>query len=143
MKSGKKTVYYDAECPMCQAFQSKVVSSKQSDKFTFVDVNTGSLPAEISKEVALQQMHVVDEYGVVYKNSDSVLAVLHEYKNVRWLVHIGRLPVLRNILRIGYKWVARNRYSIFNPSVRFWCLKLPIVVFFIVGLYVLVRFIFS
>jgi predicted DCC family thiol-disulfide oxidoreductase YuxK len=133
MNSSQKTVYFDGKCPMCQAFQSSVTTSKQSDKFTFVDVNTGPLPADISKESALQQMHVVDEHGRIFKNADSVLAVLDEYKNFRWVVVIGRLPVIRTFLRIGYSLVAKNRYLLFGSAALRWWLKLAIVVI-VVGL---------
>ena len=87
---------------MCQAFQSSVTSSKQSAKFTFVDVNTGSLPAGVSKGSALQEMHVVDDHGAVFKSANSVLAVLDEYHNLRWLAVIGRSPFINSILMIGY-----------------------------------------
>jgi predicted DCC family thiol-disulfide oxidoreductase YuxK len=131
MKSGTKTVYFDGECPMCQAFQSSVTSSKQSAKFTFVDVNTGSLPAGVSKGSALQEMHVVDDHGAVFKSANSVLAVLDEYHNLRWLAVIGRSPFINSILMIGYRWTAKNRYFLFGSAARLWWLKLLVVVGFL------------
>jgi predicted DCC family thiol-disulfide oxidoreductase YuxK len=134
MKSRKKTVYYDGECPMCQAFQAKVGASNQAEKFTFVDVNTQTLPSDISKEQALQQMHVVDANGIVYKNADSVLAVLDEYKSLRWLARIGRLPIINSFLRVGYRWVARNRYSLFGATAQLWWLKLVVICGLLLGI---------
>jgi len=116
---------------MCQAFQSSVTSSKQSAKFTFVDVNTGSLPADISKESALQEMHVVDDHGAVFKSANSVLAVLDEYQSLRWLAVIGRSPFINSILMIGYRWTAKNRYFLFGSAARLWWLKLLVVVGFL------------
>lgn len=134
MNQPKKTVYFDGECPMCQAFQGSVSSSTQGEKFTFVDVNNSPLPAGITKEAALIEMHIVDENGTVHKNANSVLEVLSEYKNLGWLVSLGKLPFINTLLRLGYSLVAKNRLFLFGEASRIFWIKILATLGFIAGL---------
>lgn len=134
MNQPKKTVYFDGECPMCQAFQISVSDSTQKDKFTFVDVNNSPLPEGISKEAALTEMHVVDENGAVHKNANSILEVLGEYKNLGLLVWLGRLPGVNQLLHFGYSLVAKNRLFIFGASSRIFWIRILASLGFIAGL---------
>ncbi len=112
----KKEVYYDGSCPMCTALVGKVSHSKKGAEFVMEDITKGSRPQHTTFEEVNKEIHVVDESGKVHKNADAMLEILHSYPQWRWLVWLGRLPVMRHILYIGYGIISRHRHSLFGKK---------------------------
>lgn len=115
-KNGRKTIYYDGSCPMCVSIIKKVDGSTQKEKFNPKDITKDKLPQNITKTAAEKEIHVVDENGKIYKNAEAILKILEEYPKWKLLVKIGRLPIIKQLLPVGYKLVASHRHSIFNPA---------------------------
>ncbi|MDQ3075722.1 MAG: DCC1-like thiol-disulfide oxidoreductase family protein [bacterium] len=130
----KQTVYYDGGCPMCTVLMEKVTNSDQSTAFDFNNVENDSLPESIKKEEAEKEIHVVDEYGKIYKNSDAIFQIFSQYPNLKFLSKLGRLPIIGDISQLIYKFVARNRYFIFGKAARVFWLKVIVVFGLISGL---------
>lgn len=135
-KQGKqpKTIYYDGDCPMCIAIVDKVDDSSKKETFAPKDITKKSLPKNITQEQAKKELHVVDANGKVYKNIDAVLKIVEEYPQWKFLATIGRLPIIKQILAIGYKIVAANRHFLFGPASRIFWLKTVVVAGLIAGL---------
>ena len=112
----RKTIYYDGSCSMCASIIKKIDRSSQKEKFNPKDITKDPLPQQISKNAAEKEIHVMDENGRVYKNAEAILKILEEYPKWKFLVWIGRLAIIKQILPIGYKFVATHRHSLFNPS---------------------------
>jgi predicted DCC family thiol-disulfide oxidoreductase YuxK len=112
----KKTIYYDGSCNMCNAIIKKVDNSSQKEKFNPKDITKDTLPQNISKSAAEKEIHVVDENGKIYKNAEAILKILEEYPKWKLIVAIGRLPIIKQILPIGYKFIASHRHSVFNSA---------------------------
>lgn len=106
----RKTIYYDGSCEMCNNLIRRVDNSKQKDKFDLKDLTKDPLPQNITKAAAEKEIHVIDENGKVYKNAEAILKILEEYPKWKFLVAIGRLPMIKQILPIGYKLIARHRH---------------------------------
>ncbi len=114
------SVYYDGSCPMCTAFVG-ATAAKDETLFALHDVIIDSLPADFTREAVLKEMHVVGADGTVYTNAEAILQILDTVQYWRRITWIGRLPVVRNVLPVGYGIVARNRHFIFGPASRlFW-----------------------
>src|SRR3989344_4806837 len=135
----KKTIYYDGSCPMCTVIIGKVDDSLQKGKFNPKDITKESLPQNFTKEQVEKEIHVVDSDGKVYKNAEAILKILEEYPRWKFLAKIGRLPVIKQLLPIGYKFIAANRHFIFGPASRIFWLKIVIVVGLIAGLLLSVK----
>jgi predicted DCC family thiol-disulfide oxidoreductase YuxK len=114
----RKTIYYDGSCRMCTAIIKKVNDSSQKEKFNPKDLTKDPLPQNITKTAAEKEIHVIDENGKIYKNAEAILKILEEYPKWRFLVAIGRLPIIKQLLPIGYKFIASHRHSIFGYSSR-------------------------
>lgn len=130
----KKTVYYDGTCPMCTVVLKSVNGSSQKEKFDSRDINAGQLPQNIKLADALREIHVVDQNGKIYKNVEAILKILEEYPRYKVLSKIGRLPIIKQFLQIGYKVVAVNRYFIFGSGSRIFWLKVVLGASLISGL---------
>lgn len=131
---GKSVVYYDGSCPMCVAFVGTVDQSSKKDKFILKDITKETaLPEGLTREAVWKEMHVVVD-GKVYKNASSILKILEEYPLWRPFVWIGRLPIIRSILPIGYNFIARHRHAIFRPNSRTYWLKVTGLSVVLIGL---------
>ena len=108
----KKTIYYDGSCQMCKSIIRKVDNSSQKEKFDPKDLTKDTLPQNISRSAAEKEIHVVDENGKIYKNAEAILKILEEYPKWKLIVAIGRLPIIKQLLPIGYRNIAANRHSI-------------------------------
>lgn len=119
--SGQTIIYFDGGCPMCTALTSKIENSEQKLNFEQKDINTSSLPEGLTKDQVLKEIHVVTSDGVIYRNSEAIIKILEQYPKLKFLATFGKLPIVRNILPIGYGIVAANRHFIFGEASRvFW-----------------------
>lgn len=121
MKQGQ--VYYDGDCPMCTAFVGKLDATFKKRNVRAVDVNTGELPKGIEKRDALQEIFVVEEDGSRYRNAEAILRILALNPKLKFLPKLGRLPGVKQLLPIGYNFIARNRLFIFGPASRIYWVK--------------------
>ena len=108
----RKTIYYDGSCRMCNAIIRKIDDSSQKEKFNAKDITKDPLPPNISKSAAEKEIHVVDADGKIYKNAEAILKILDEYPKWKFIVKIGRLPIIKQLLQIGYRLIAANRHSL-------------------------------
>jgi predicted DCC family thiol-disulfide oxidoreductase YuxK len=112
---GKKvSIYYDGDCAMCTALMCKIDASGKRQSFSPKDITKDPLPQNLSHAEAMKEIHVVDNDGKMYKNAEAILKILEQYPRWRWLVWIGRLPIVKQILPIGYNVIAANRQWLFG-----------------------------
>ena len=114
--SPKIHIYYDGTCRMCTGVMNTLNTSSRAAAFQGVDATKEVLPSHISHNAAMKHMHVVDEEGRTYVGSEAFLRILSEYPRWRWCARIGRLPVLKQMLDMGYWLIARNRYWLFGRN---------------------------
>ena len=110
MENSQDQVYYDGSCPMCTAIVERIKTSSEGEKFTLKDIKKDQLPIGITKEAADKEIYVVGGDGRVYKNAAGILRILERYPAWKFWVWLGRLPVIRNILPLGYWLVSTNRH---------------------------------
>lgn len=132
--SEKKTIYYDGSCPMCTVIIGKVDGSIQKEKFNPKDITKELLPQNFTKEQIEKEIHIIDFDGKVYKNSEAILKILEEYPTWKFFAKIGQLPVIKQLMLVGYKFIAANRYFLFGPASRIFYLKIVVVGGLIAGL---------
>ena len=64
MSKNRKTVHYDGTCDFCKV----VVSKLDTNKVRLSDASRSSLPKGITKKQAMEEIHLVDSDGKIYKN---------------------------------------------------------------------------
>lgn len=110
--TGQSSLYFDGECPLCRAFTAGHVPA--GGTITPHDIRREELPAGLSRADAEQEIHLVDENGVVLHNIDAILAVVE--RTGRWplLPFLARIPGMRWVMRMVYRVIAANRYRLFR-----------------------------
>ncbi len=131
--SKKLTIYYDGSCPMCTAFVADVVKKTNIDLIA-KDITIEVLPSGITTEAVQREIHVIDDEGTVYKNAEAILVILDDVNKWERFTWLGRLPLIKKLLPLGYNIVARNRHFLFGHLSRLWWLKLVTVLGLIAGL---------
>src|SRR5436190_8594228 len=116
----KTTIYYDGQCAMCTAIMSQVRASEQHGEFQLRDMHADpAMPFD--KAAVAREMHLVDAEGGVYRGAAAILEILGRYPRWAFVAGIGRSPLLRPLLPLGYGIVALNRRFLFGPASRiFW-----------------------
>ncbi|MEK7588855.1 MAG: DCC1-like thiol-disulfide oxidoreductase family protein [Patescibacteria group bacterium] len=133
--SSKQEIYYDGDCPMCKVIIEQVQTTKEGDEsFNTNDFNHSILPLNITKEEVEKEIHVIDEKGVVFKNIDALIQILAVYPKYDFLVKIIKLPVIKQMFQIGYKFIALNRRFIFGEAKRIFWLKIVVILGLLSGL---------
>lgn len=129
----KSAVYYDGSCPMCTVIINKIDNSSKGEKFLMRDITKEPLPRDFTRDDVEKEIHVVAD-GKIYKNAEAILKILEEYPAGKFFVWIGRLPLIKQLLPIGYNFIAANRHFLFGPASRIYWLKIVISLGFISGL---------
>jgi predicted DCC family thiol-disulfide oxidoreductase YuxK/uncharacterized membrane protein YphA (DoxX/SURF4 family) len=127
------TAFYDGKCPMCAKLANAVRCSTRQDAFDLKDMHKQkSMP--FARDAVEKEIHVVDRDGQTYRGAQAILKIASQYPRLRMLAVIGRLPVVRPLLPVGYNIVARNRRFLFGAASRVFWLKAMIALVFCIGL---------
>jgi predicted DCC family thiol-disulfide oxidoreductase YuxK/uncharacterized membrane protein YphA (DoxX/SURF4 family) len=134
----KLTVYYDGKCPMCSAIMDSVRNSAKVDDFDLRDMHTeGSLP--FSRDAVEREMHLTDRDGRVHRGAAPIFRIAEQYPGLRIAARFGRLPLIRTVAPSVYGLVSANRRFIAGPASRIFWLKVAVILFFCVGLFMSAR----
>ena len=108
------TVYYDGVCNLCYGIVNTMNTSSKRNMFVPIDVSDGALPAGLTKEAVLRDVHVVDAEGKMRVGVDGVLTILEQYPRLHTLARIGRVPGIHALAAGIYRIIERSRYWIFG-----------------------------
>jgi glyoxylase-like metal-dependent hydrolase (beta-lactamase superfamily II)/predicted DCC family thiol-disulfide oxidoreductase YuxK len=115
VRAGTYIVLYDEQCEICQAGVSWLRALDVKAKTTAVPISTealAALDADLNLDECLWQLHVVTPDRKVLVGWDGV-ACLARLFPATWVIGaFGRLFPFRNLGRLVYGFVARNRYSL-------------------------------
>ncbi len=106
-----KKVIYDGSCKLCRITIDRVRKSPEAGEFEFVDFTRDDVPSGVDLDAAKKEIHVIDGKGAVHRNADGMMEILASSRRWRSLAALGRLPVIRTLLRWGYRLIARYRHG--------------------------------
>src|SRR5207248_5996740 len=128
----KTKIYYNGQCAMCTAVMSRVRESGKRGEFQLCDMHADpALPFD--KAAVAREMHLIDAEGRVYRGAAAILEILGRYPRWAFVAGIGRSPLVRPLLPLGYAVVAANRRFLFGPTSRIFWLKTTALIAFCVG----------
>jgi len=113
--SGRYRVFYDAQCEICQACISWLRVLDKRNETTAIAIGEASPSAADSRlnlESCLRQLHVLTPDGEILVGWDAVAALASLFPPVAIVGWLGRSFPFRQLGRVVYGWVARNRYSL-------------------------------
>lgn len=105
-------LYYDGECNLCHGSQLQVVKwAARSGQ----EVETEILQSPEAREKGYSGDEMVLEAERVYRAENAWLRLMKVAPwYLRWVGHIGQVPVIKQILAVGYRIVARYRKKWFG-----------------------------
>ena len=119
------TVIFDGECGVCTRTIRKLGEWDRRKALTFrpcqsvpLDGVNGVTPAQ-----CLRSVWAIAADGTIAEGSDAAALILTGLVNNRWPYRIARLPVVRQLLQIGYRFIADNRRRL--PGAPLWCQQHP------------------
>lgn len=121
----KVTVIFDGLCGMCTRTVRYAKKFDRRGVITFKPCQ--SIPDDGWQGIKQWQCNKafvsVAEDGTVTLGADAMLLMLAAMTGTNIPVRIGKLPVVRNLMRRSYSWVARNRRRF--PGDTPWCRQHP------------------
>jgi predicted DCC family thiol-disulfide oxidoreductase YuxK len=112
--SEKLTLFYDGACPLCQAEILFLSRRNQAGLLDFVDINSerfDSAKIGISCDQALAAMYGQYENGQLIEGV-AVFPEAYRRADLPFLAWVFSRKSLRGILRLSYRFFARNRHAI-------------------------------
>lgn len=113
-ESAPVKVLYDGLCPICvtEIKFLQFLQRNRSDKVDFIDISlpgyNGAKYKGISYELAMEEMHVIDEKNMVHRGVPA-FSVMYSAVGLRWLGRLMMWPPLRPMMDKSYSIFARNR----------------------------------
>jgi predicted DCC family thiol-disulfide oxidoreductase YuxK len=104
-------VLYDAECRRCLGMARRFHHLLAGRRLELLPLQTPWVKARLGlpDEQLLSEMRLLQPDGKNFGGADAVLEI-GRYFWWAWPVRmLGRIPVMKKILRAGYRWIARNR----------------------------------
>jgi predicted DCC family thiol-disulfide oxidoreductase YuxK len=119
------TLYYDGQCPLCQA--EIIFLSKRNDQnlLNFVDIHSSAfepVSLGVSCEQALAAMYGKFEDGELIQGAP-VFAHAYRRAGLPWMAWFLSIGVLQPVFRSGYRFFAKNRHR-FSKIFGDWALRL-------------------
>ena len=109
----KLTFLYDGGCPLCLRETNFLKRKDKYQDINFIDISVNYIPKNfknISYEQAMSNLHGIRENGQIIFGVD-VLAYAYELVGLGWIYFPTKLPILSNLIRVLYKYWAKNRLN--------------------------------
>ena len=110
----KLTLFYDGECPLCQAEILFLSARNKAHLLDFIDIHTKRFDPQatgVSCEQALAAMYGQYADGTLI-HGVTVFPEAYQRVGLPFLAWIFSRPALQPILQLGYKLFADNRHGI-------------------------------
>jgi glyoxylase-like metal-dependent hydrolase (beta-lactamase superfamily II)/predicted DCC family thiol-disulfide oxidoreductase YuxK len=108
-------VFYDGQCEICQAGVSwlRVLDTQRLCDCIPIspDALRGCSP-HLDLEACLRELHVLDPEGRLYVGWDAVARLARLFPTTRIIGAVGSVAPCKQLGRLAYRFVARNRYSL-------------------------------
>lgn len=117
---GALTLFYDGRCRLCLRTVDALSKLRLKAELRMIPLQQATdeqLPAGIRREELLTELHVVDGSGQLYRGADAIARILREARGLSWLAGLSRLPLLRPLVRAGYRLIAKHRYRLFGTVI--------------------------
>ena len=108
---------YDDTCPICLGALARLKKLDRANLIIPTPLSRPELPAEFvlpAKEELIKQMYLYSPDNEVFKGADAVRQILSIFPQSRLLGWLISLPILKQLSRICYGIIAKNRMKISN-----------------------------
>lgn len=114
----KTLVFYDGSCSMCVGVTGWLSRIDHKNQFKLEPYQNSELLAkypQINPADCENELHLISEKGKVLKGADAVLEIWRKTNHwSRFMAEVFRMPPFIWIARPVYRFIARNRKSIYR-----------------------------
>ena len=115
----KLTFLFDGGCPLCLRETNFLKKRDISNQIRFIDINSNDYDLRLFKDIsyseAMSNLHGIMENGEIIRGLD-VLAYSYELIGLGWVYYPLKIKFLSPILRLMYRYWAKNRLRITGRS---------------------------
>lgn len=104
-------VLYDGDCRLCTGMARRFHDLLARRHFKLLPLQTPWVKRRLALPEAelLVEMRFLRPDGKFFGGADALLEIARYFWWAWPLRQVGRIPAMKQILRAGYRWVARNR----------------------------------
>ena len=112
---------YDETCGFCTSIVQWITRQKRGNQITALSCQFAHMTKKypLVEKDCLTSIRLYDETGQVLVKGQAVAGVLGILWDSKWPERILGLPVIRQILDLGYTFIAVNRHRL--PGIKQWC----------------------
>jgi predicted DCC family thiol-disulfide oxidoreductase YuxK len=112
---GKSVVVYDGECAFCRRAIEAIRVRDRNEQFVYLPRQTSGIEErypELKLEDFNTGMRLFDSDGRMYIGADAIYEITSKLPYFHWFAWVYRLPLLKNMIRRVYSWIAANRLQL-------------------------------
>ncbi len=112
---------YDDLCPVCLGAIKSLKKLDRAELIISIPLSRPELPAELvlpAKEELLKEMYLFGPNDKIFKGADAVMQILSIFPQSRLFGWLISLPILKQLARICYGIIAKNRMKISKSLTR-------------------------
>lgn len=106
---------YDGDCPLCRGVRDWVARSVRPGTIEFVSCQSQDLhlvAPEVSYDVCMEAIHLILPGRRIYVGEQAFERLLPLLRGKAWLRHTFKVPGLRFLARLSYRYIARHRQEL-------------------------------
>jgi glyoxylase-like metal-dependent hydrolase (beta-lactamase superfamily II)/predicted DCC family thiol-disulfide oxidoreductase YuxK len=108
-------VFYDSECEICQAGVSWLRVLDRRSQCEYIPISPEALEPFadcLDLEACLRELHVIAPDGTLFVGAEAVARLARNFPQTAWIGALARVTPFRQLSRVAYRFVARNRYAL-------------------------------
>jgi predicted DCC family thiol-disulfide oxidoreductase YuxK len=114
-KSGKATIIFDKNCPICSSVVKWIGENESMNSFEMVPCQSESMTSRfsvIAQDECMNAMHLVLPDGRVMVGDQALPEIMMRLRRYHFVATLLKLPGASILSRIAYRWFAGHRYKI-------------------------------
>ncbi|BBH19278.1 redox protein [Paenibacillus baekrokdamisoli] len=122
-KRDKLYVIYDGTCNLCLTSVRRLKELRSNAILRFVSIQSledsyEEIPGidSVSHERLMSKIHVIEQNGHIYAGADGIIRILRTVRGFAWLALFYRVPGMRGVADVLYRFIATKRYDWFGKT---------------------------
>ena len=116
---GRYVVFYDGQCPICDAGSRRLVNMARPGAVERVDFQQpGALDPfpGLTHDDCMKQMFLVAPNGRLYAGFEAAVQAVATRRVIGWIAYLYYVPGIRQLCDCTYRFIAARRYRLFGKK---------------------------
>jgi predicted DCC family thiol-disulfide oxidoreductase YuxK len=111
----RATLIYDGACPICSSTVAWIEENEEEGSFEMVPCQSEALYRrfpDVNRDKCMKAMHLVLPDGKILDGEQALPEIFTRLRRYRPVARLLRLPGMKVLSGIFYRWFAKSRYRI-------------------------------